>query len=127
METLTFKRPQTQQAPGVTPGLTFRRPEPQDPLARADSVLKRYEGKRLTKEDFLADKDLMGLVRENMGARFKDQNIIGKVYSGATALAGGATAGSWQDLSDEELFETWQNYHRSFAGGQSVTTANEVA
>lgn len=127
METLTFKRPQTQQAPGVTPGLTFRRPEPQDPLARADSVLKRYEGKRLTKEDFLADQDLMGLVRENMGARFRDQNIIGKVYSGATALAGGATAGSWQDLSDEELFETWQNYHRSFAGGQSVTTANEVA
>jgi hypothetical protein len=124
METLTFKRPQTQEAPGATPGLTFRRPEPQDPLSRADSILKRYENKPLTKEDFLADQDLMSLVRENMSARFKDQNIL---YAGATALAGGATGGSWEDMSDEELFETWQNYHRSFAGGQSVTTANEVA
>ena len=32
-----------------------------------------------------------------------------------------------KDLSDEETFEEWQNWMRSLAGGQTVTTANDAA
>ena len=89
-----------------------------------DSVMSRYEDKALTKEDFLNDPQLMGLVRKNLSYRFRDGSIIGRTATGAL---GGATVSGIEDMDDEELFETWQNYHRSFAGGQSVTTANEIA
>ena len=32
-----------------------------------------------------------------------------------------------KDLSDKETFEEWQNWMRSLAGGQTVTTGNDVA
>jgi len=32
-----------------------------------------------------------------------------------------------KDLSDKETFEEWQNWMRSLAGGQTVTTANDAA
>lgn len=32
-----------------------------------------------------------------------------------------------RDLSDEEVFEEWQNWMRSLAGGQTVTTGNDAA
>ena len=32
-----------------------------------------------------------------------------------------------KDLSDEETFEEWQNWMRSLAGGQTVTSANDAA
>jgi hypothetical protein len=32
-----------------------------------------------------------------------------------------------KDLSDEEIFEEWQNWMRSLAGGQTVTSANDAA
>ena len=88
-------------------------------------ALEKYKGTPLTKEVILADKDLMGMVRDNIQTRFKDRNLL---QGAATAVAGGATVGyGWENMDDEALFETWQNYHRSFAGGQTVTTANELA
>lgn len=94
----------------------------QEPLS-FDSVMADYGDKSLTKEDFLADPRLMGLVKKNLAYRFRDGSLAGRLATGAL---GGATAQGWDSMSDEDLFETWQNYHRSFAGGQSVTTANEI-
>ena len=137
-----FKKPEAQplsgpwekfrKAPEVTPGLLSRNPGeelPQastltDPLERFDQVMARYQGKPITKEVILADEELMGFVRENVRGRFKDRNLL---VGAGTAAAGGAGAYGWEKMSDEDLFETWQEYHRSFAGGQTVTTANEIA
>ena len=30
-------------------------------------------------------------------------------------------------MSDENVFEIWQNYQRSFSAGQTVTVGNEIA
>ena len=112
------------QAPAVGPkpfSSLIKVQEQEDPISRYESIMSRYENKPLTKEVILADKDLMGLVRENVSTRFKDRNLLS---AGASAVAGGAGAYGWENMSDEELFETWQEYHRSFAGGQTVTTAN---
>lgn len=93
-------------------------------ILQLQDIIKEYD-RSLTKEDFLEDDRLMSLIRANMEARYKTgESSLG---TRATALAGGATSGRWAEMDDEELFETWQNYHRSFAGGQTVTTANEVA
>ena len=108
------------QAPALGPVSA----QPTDPTSRFDEIMGRYKDTPLTKEMILGDQDLMELVRENVKTRFKDRNLLA---GAATGVAGGATAYGWEEMSDEDLFETWQEYHRSFAGGQSVTTANELA
>ena len=90
--------------------------EPQDPFAS-------YADKDLTDEMILADPKLMDIVDTSLRVRFGARsNLAGAV----TALAGGAT-GTFEDKSPEERLEIWNNWNRSFAGGQSVTTLNEVA
>lgn len=97
-------------------------------MKQMDDIVSSY-GRPLSQEDFIQDERLMDLVRMNMEARFRsgeDYGIPGTAYSYATTAAGGATARGWQSMDDKELFETWQNYHRSLSSGQSVTTVNEV-
>jgi hypothetical protein len=90
--------------------------EPQDPFAS-------YEGRSLTDEMILADPELMKVVDTSLQVRFGARsNLAGAV----TGLAGGAT-GTFEGKSPEERLEVWNNWNRSFAGGQSVTTLNEVA
>ena len=100
-----------------------------------NAVLKEYgavqgdaSAAELTKEQIIADPRLMKVLRTSLAAR--NQTGIGRdIYRGATWLAGGKTPGGARDYSTmdaEKAFETWQEYQRSFAGGQSVTTANEV-
>ena len=90
--------------------------EPQDPFAS-------YEGRSLTDEMILADPELMKVVDTSLQVRFGARsNLAGAV----TGLAGGAT-GTFEGKSPEERLEIWNNWNRSFAGGQSVTTLNEVA
>jgi len=99
-----------------------------------NAVLKEYgavEGNlsaaELTKEQIIADPRLMKVLRTSLSAR--NQTGIGRdIYKGATWIAGGKTPGGrdYSTMDAEKVFETWQEYQRSFAGGQSVTTANEV-
>jgi len=98
------------------------------------SVMKEYgsvEGDlsaaELTKEQILEDPRLMKVLRANLTAR-NQQGLAHDLYRGATALSGGATVGSrdYSTMDADDAFETWQEYQRSFAAGQSVTTANEV-
>ena len=101
-------------------------------IANLNNILSRYDGKKLIKEDFLNDDALMDVVYSNLEARFKPASTIGTAYRGVTGLSGGTTGGTiagprdYRNMDREEAFEIWQNYHRSFAGGQTVTTANEL-
>ena len=95
-----------------------------------DNIFKEY-GRKLTKEDILADDRLMEVVRSNLEARFTPSGgALTTARRGATVLSGGTIGGLSKDYrsqSDEDVFETWQNYQRSFSGGQTITTANELA
>ena len=101
-------------------------------IANLNKILEKYDGKKLIKEDFLEDEDLMDVVYSNLEARFKPASTVGTAYRGVTGLSGGTTGGTiagprdYRNMDKEEAFEIWQNYHRSFAGGQTVTTANEL-
>ena len=101
-------------------------------IANLNKILEKYDGKKLIKEDFLEDDDLMDVVYSNLEARFKPASTVGTAYRGVTGLSGGTTGGTiagprdYRNMDREEAFEIWQNYHRSFAGGQTVTTANEL-
>lgn len=90
--------------------------EPVDPFAK-------YGEEAITDEMILADPDLMNIVDTALKTRFGARSTLAGV---ATGLAGGVTA-SYEGKSPEERLEIWNNWQRSFAGGQSVTTLNEVA
>lgn len=98
-------------------------PQKEDPITLWERKQKEYEGKDFNRETILNDPELMSLVETNLSSRYKDRNMI---YQGATAAAGGATAFGWEKMSQEEKLDTFLNYQRSFAGGQSVTTLNEI-
>ena len=89
-----------------------------------NSPFDKYEKGELTKEKALKDQGVLGLMREGLELRFGSR---GAIRSAATYALGGAGGGYTNKMEDEDVFEMWQNWQRSFAGGQSVTTANEVA
>lgn len=95
-----------------------------------EDIVKEY-GRPLVKEDFMNDDRLQELVISNLEARFKpSQGGFDRARRGATAISGGVIGGlskDYRNMDFEDVFETWQNYQRSFAGGQSVTTGNEMA
>ena len=95
-----------------------------------ENIFAEY-GRKLTKEDILEDDRLMEVIRSNLESRFTPGGVLTKARRGVTGLTGGAVGGlssqDYRDMSDDKVFEVWQNYQRSFAGGQTVTTANEIA
>lgn len=95
-----------------------------------DSILEEYN-RPLIKEDFLKDERLQDIVITNLETRFRpSQGAFDRARRGVTGLSGGVIGGlskDYRNMPFEEVFETWQNYQRSFAGGQSVTTGNEIA
>lgn len=136
-------QPEALELQGVIEEQQAEQPEPTQPTIPAalvplndnnfvdlEKILKEYD-RPLIKEDFLADKRLMELVRTGLEARYRPG--LGKeAYAAVSGLAGGATGGvlsgrSYRDMPDEDVFEIWQNWQRSFAGTQTVTTANELA
>ena len=103
----------------------------QNDIVNLNTILDEYD-RDLIKEDFLEDDRLMEVVFQSLEARNKPSSLIGGAYKGLSSAAGADSGGSvfgsrdYRKMDREEAFETWQNYQRSFAGGQSVTTANEV-
>jgi len=95
-----------------------------------ENIFAEY-GRKLTKEDILKDDRFMEVIRSNLESRFTPGGVLTKARRGVTGLTGGAVGGlssqDYRDMSDDKVFEVWQNYQRSFAGGQTVTTANEIA
>ena len=94
-----------------------------------EGVFKEY-GRKLIKEDIVNDDRLMEVVRSSLESRFTPGGVLTKARRGLTGLAGGTIGGlssqDYREMSNEDVFETWQNYQRSFSGGQTVTTANEL-
>ncbi len=97
--------------------------------ANLDSIFKEY-GRALTKEDILGDERLMEVIRSNLEARYTPGGVYTRARRTAVGLAGGDVGGiygkDYRSMDDERVFEIWQNYQRSFAGGQTITTANEI-
>ena len=97
-----------------------------------DKIFEEYGGKyKLTKEKILADPRLMDVVRSSLEARYMPGGVLTKARRTAVGLAGGNFGGfsgrDYRSMSDEKVFEIWQNWMRSFSGGQTVTTGNELA
>jgi len=100
-----------------------------------DKISDEY-GRGFIKEDFLKDDRLMEIVYQNLEARNKPAGLASSVYGMASANVGSQgrtifTGGSsgprdYRKMDKDDAFEVWQNYQRSFAGGQTITTANEV-
>lgn len=97
-----------------------------------DSIFQEY-GRELIKEDFMKDDRLMEVVYQNLEARYQPAGVIGTAYRGVSGIAGADTGGGalgprdYRSMDREDAFEVWQNYQRSFTGGQSITTTNEIA
>jgi hypothetical protein len=97
--------------------------EPATGLA-AFAFLDEFKKGTLTKEKSMADPRVINAMKTGLDFRFGDRGLASNL---ATGLAGGAIGGYTKDMSNEDIFEQWQNWMRSFAGGQTVTTANEIA
>ena len=73
----------------------------------------------------------MDIVRTSLEGRYAPGGLLTKAKRTAVGLAGGDFGGlsgrDYRNMEAEKAFEIWQNYQRSFAGGQTVTTANEIA
>ena len=97
-----------------------------------DKIFDEYEDGAVIKEDILKDDRLMEVVYQNLEARNRPSTLVSGAYKGLSGLAGAESGGSmfgprdYRKMDKEDVFEMWQNYQRSFAGGQTVTTANEV-
>ena len=106
--------------------------EGEDRFINVYDTFEKYDNQPLTKEQILADPDLMEIVYQSLEARFPETKALGKLAKTTTGLAGGATGGSalmnrnYRAMDKEKAFEIYQNYMRSFDAAQSVTVANEI-
>ena len=120
-------------SPRVLPVEVLEDEEKQKPEAFVDleQIFKDYGGRQFTKEDILADDRLMDIIRSNLEARYTPGGVLTKARRTVSGLSGAAIGGlsfsDYRNMDDEQVFEIWQNYQRSFAGGQTVTTGNEIA
>jgi hypothetical protein len=106
--------------------------EGEDRFINVYDTFEKYDNQPLTKEQILADPDLMEIVYQSLEARFPETKALGKLAKATTGLAGGATGSSalmnrnYRAMDKEKAFEIYQNYMRSFDAAQSVTVANEI-
>ena len=74
-----------------------------------------YYTRDLTKEDILNDPVLMEVIRSSLEARYSD-TIASKMYGTFTGAMGATTGGlfsrDYRKMSDEKVFEIWQNWMR---------------
>jgi len=105
-------------------------------------ILKDYTDEdgqtSLIKEQIINDPRLMEVLYQSLEARNQPSSFAGAVYKGASSvstgefLPGADTGASvfgprnYRKMDKEKAFEMYQNYQRSFAGGQSITTLNEL-
>ena len=117
----------------ISYGLPESTQVPDEAVARTSSayaqevkdVIKSY-GRGLVKEDFMKSPKLMSFVYEDLKLRASNGGFVSKAADATMTVAGGIAVNNLDKLSDEELFELWQDRQRSFAGGQTITTLSEA-
>ena len=92
-------------------------------IQAVDSVLQRFDKGTLTKEKAIDDPQVMEMIRLGLEFRFGDRNILRRMSG---KVASGINTSYTEDMSDEESYEMWQNWQRSFHGGQTSTLASET-
>ena len=107
--------------------------EAEDRFINVYDAFEKYDNKPLTKEDIVADPDLMEIVYQSLEARSPEAGFLKKVSKTVAGLQGAATFGSalmnrnYRAMEPDKAFEIYQNYQRSFDAAQTVTVANEIA
>jgi hypothetical protein len=105
-----------ERVPELQPTQRFRTEPVQQTQPAVVDPLDRYEG-NITHEQILADPELFDkYVRQPYSVRFGRNNRNRWLLDQDLE----------PELSDEEMLEEFINYQRSFAGGQTLTTASEV-
>lgn len=106
--------------------LTFNYQDEQSSTPSLEALRQEY-GRGFTQEDILQDDRLFSIVERDLQARYPEEGgFVQGTVNAITGLAGGSTLAGWKGMSRKDKFELWQNHQRSFAGGQTVTTVNEV-
>ena len=125
VQSTTLEQPKVKEPEVVVIG----REKTEEELVDLNFIDEEYAD-RLVKEDVLADPRLMEIVRSSLEARFTPRGALTKARRTVSGLTGAAIGGlsglDYRQMSDEKVFEIYQNYQRSFAAGQSVTVANEL-
>lgn len=93
-------------------------------------LIKEEYGRPLVKGDILSDPRLMEIVYSGLEGRYRPASALGTAGLAVAGVAGGDVGGlagrDYRSMEPEKAFEIYQNWQRSFAGGQTVTTANEL-
>ena len=92
-------------------------------IAAVDAILQRFDKGSLTKKKATEDPEVIEMMRLGLEFRFGDRGILRR---SAGVLASGIGTNYTADMSDEESYEMWQNWQRSFHGGQTSTLASET-
>ena len=96
-------------------------------------IIEKDYSESLTEDDVVNDPRLMEYVYGFLEGRRGPEagTLANQSYGLATGLSGGSTVGTnltsdYRSLDPKEAWEIFQNHQRSFAGGQTVTTLNEL-
>jgi len=101
-----------------------------DTFINVEKIQKeRYGGKDLSRDQILADDDLMEVVYQSLEGRFKERSRKADITTG---LLGGAIGGNvfskrdYRKMPRIKAYEIWENYQRSFDAANLTTVSNEV-
>ena len=90
-------------------------------------VAGHYYEATLTQEDILNDPVMMEVVRSSLAARY-DPSLISKLAGITTGAMGAATGGMSRDywkMSDEKVFDTYEEWMRGLESINGMTVVNE--
>jgi hypothetical protein len=98
-------------------------------------ISSNFDTPDLTKEEILADENLMEIVYQSLEARFHGgSGFVNALTAKGKGTLGGSTgrrafrnSTNYRDMKPEQAFEIWQNHQRSVLSAQSVTLGNELA
>ena len=113
VQSTTLEQPKVKE-PGV---IFFDREKTEEELVDLNFIDEEYAD-GLVKEDVLSDPRLMEIVRSSLEARFTPRGALTKARRTVSGLTGAAIGGlsglDYRQMSDEKVFEIYQNYLYEF-------------
>ena len=92
-------------------------------IEAVDEVLQRFDTGSLNRKRALEDPQVIALMRAGLEFRYGDRGILRKA---AGAVASGISTNYSKDMEDKDVYEMWENWQRSFHGGQTSTLVSET-